>query len=418
MKPVSPFGLPIGFSVTFWAIIGFLRYFTERTPKIIKSKKFKSKYSFKLSEMAVLLPAHNEELVIKSSILALKKLVNKRQIYVVSDGSRDKTYQKAKAEGCHVSKLLPGRGKARALVYLINKYNLYERYKFIFIVDADTRIDETCLDKMTPLFDDPDVSVVFASSRIKWPKHVIPRLSLYFVAYRERLNRMLQYFLIYGQTWKFTNVNYVIPGFATIYRSSVLKQLQIDTPGILVEDFNLAFQLHKKNMGTIGYNPSAIAWDQYPDNLKDYWRQVKRWNIGFFQTIRKNGVWPSFFWLFLGIFSAEVILHSMFLVVLPIIILARVPFLQSSLGDFVQYYSGTIPFFSTRLENVFIGVFLIDYILTVIIGLINKKPQFIFYGLFFFFMHIITSLILLTSILPGLLESSSGKWVPPTRQKV
>ena len=167
-----------------------------------------------------------------------------------------------------MSYLSPGRGKARALVYLIEQFQLYERYKLIFILDADTRVDEHFIERALPFFNDPEIGVVFAKSTIVWPQHILPRLKLYFVAYRERLNRMLQYFLIYGQTWKYTSLNYVIPGFCTIYRSDVLQQLKIDTPGILIEDFNLAFQFHKKKIAKLGYHPSLIAWDQYPDNLE------------------------------------------------------------------------------------------------------------------------------------------------------
>ena len=410
MKPVSPFGLPIGISITFWSIVGLMRWIT--TSFFQKPNKFNPKENvMKASDVAVVLPAYNEELIIRDAIKALKKLVDKKQIYVVSDGWNDRTYEIATEEGCNTYLLDPNKGKAKAMVHLIKYYNLYDKYKLIFILDADTKPDSNFLKRALPLFDDPDIGVVFASSQIKWPRHIVPKLKYYFVAYRERLNRMLQYFLLYGQTWKYTSVNYVIPGFATIYRSDVLRKLEIDTPGILIEDFSLAFQFHKKKLGKLGYSPSIIGWDQYPDNLVDYWKQVRRWNIGFFQTVRKNGVWPSFFWLTLGVFSFEVILNSIFLLFLPLIIASLLwP------NIFTDFYRTFIPFHITGLWYIFLTVFLTDYVLSVVIGLINKKPQLIFYGLFFFPMHYITSLILISSIIPGFFGSSSGQWVPPTRR--
>ena len=423
MKPVSPFGLPIGISVLFWSVVGLIRLLTEKVfvKKPDRTRRSINLLELKKSDIAVILPAHNEELVIRDSIRWLKKSLHPKQIYVVSDGSKDKTYRRARMEGVHVSKLDPGKGKAKALVYLLQRHNLYERYKLIFIVDADTRIDPTCVERALPLFADPKVGVVFASSRIVWPDHFFPRLKLYFVAYRERLNRMLQYFLIYGQTWKYTSVNYVIPGFATLYRSEILKQLEIDTPGLLIEDFNLAFQFHKKHLGRIGYDPSLIGWDQYPDNLKDYWKQVRRWNIGFFQTIKKNGVGPSFFWLALGVFSAEVILNSIFLLFLPFLLIylfsSSIPGADALLGQFTGLYQTFGPYKNLSLGDIFLGTYILDYILTVVIGLYNRKPQFIFYGLFFFVMHFITSLILLSSIIPGFFGRSTGRWTPPTRSK-
>ncbi|OGH48135.1 MAG: hypothetical protein A3A51_01450 [Candidatus Levybacteria bacterium RIFCSPLOWO2_01_FULL_39_10] len=415
MKPISPFGLPFGISITFWTIIGILRFITG---KITTKKKRLYRRRFKPSDIAVVIPAHDEEVIIRKCIQAAKKSVRASQIYVASDGSKDKTYRRARMEECHVSKLNPGRGKARALKYLFQRYKLFERYKLIFIIDADTRMDKNCLKHALPLFNDKDIKVVFASSQIKWPKHIRPRLHYYFWAYRDRLNRLLQYCFVYGQTWKFTNVNYVVPGFATIYRSDALENLEIDTPGLLIEDFNLAFQIHKRKIGKLGYEPRMIGWDQYPSNLPDYWKQVRRWNIGFFQTVRINGIWPSFFWIALGVFSFEILMNSIFFILLPLIILT-IASTFFSIGPFekITNFYQSLPFYeSYSIFDLFIGVFLIDYTITVIIGLWNKKPQFIFYGLFFFFMHYITSLILLSSIIPGFFGKSKGRWVSPKRQ--
>ena len=417
MKPIAPvFGLPLGISSTFWYIIGLIRFITEEL-----SKKSTKANRFKAREIAAIIPAHNEELVIEKCIRFLKLSLKKRQIYVVSDGSSDKPYLTARREGVHASKLYPGRGKAKALVYAISRYKLFEKYKFIFIIDADTQIDKNFVSRALPYFDDPEISVVFGSAMINWPNHIVPRLKYYYVAYRERLNRMLQYFFIYGQTWKYTNVNYVIPGFATIYRTRILKKLPIDTPGLLIEDFNTAFQLHKKGLGKIGYNPQCIGWDQHPETLADYWRQVKRWNVGFFQTLRINGFWPSFFWLSLAVFTIEVFVHSIFILLLPFVILFLLtPYISNffpQLMPYYQLYQGLGPYKYLNLSSLFIYFFVVDYGLTIVIGLTYKKPQFIIYGLFFFFMHYITSLILMSSLVPGFFSRGNGQWISPKRSR-
>ncbi|MBI4067727.1 glycosyltransferase family 2 protein, partial [Candidatus Gottesmanbacteria bacterium] len=402
MKGFAPFGLPLGLSIAFWTVIGRLRTISEFFGKLLDKRAPRLTQRLTTHDVAVILPAHNEELVIRQSIQALKRLVDKKQIYVVSDGSTDQTYNRARKERCHVSYLNPGLGKAKALVYLLKKFNLLEKYKLIFIVDADTRIDKQFLVRALPFFSDPEISVVFGTARINWPKHIIPSLKLYFIAYRERLNRLLQFYLIYGQTWKYTNVNFVIPGFATIYRSQILSKLEIDTPGLLIEDFNLAFQLHKKGLGKIGYHPSLVGYDQHPDNLRDYWNQVRRWNIGFFQTVRKNGVWPSFFWVSLGLFTVEVTLNSIFTLFLPFLFLYLIsPLLITVHPIFLSYaeiFQNLGPYADLTIKDLVIATFVFDYATSVMVGLIYKKPQFIIYGLFFFFMHYITSLILLSSI--------------------
>lgn len=418
MKPISPFGLPVGLSVAFWSIIGILRFVYE---KILGFSPYKHRgrprYSAK--DIAVILPAHNEELVIRSSIRAIKDILDPGQIYVVSDGSTDRTFRRARMEGVHVSHLSQGRGKARAMVYLLHRHRLFERYKLIFILDADTRPDKTLIKKALPLFNDPEVGVVFAAAKIPWRQHWLPNWKYYFISYRERLNLMLRYMLMYGQTWKFTSLNYIIPGFCTIYRSDVLSKLEIDTPGILIEDFNLSFQFHKKKMAKIAFNPSIIGWDQYPDNLNDYVNQIRRWNIGFFQTVKKNGVWPSFFWLTLGLFSFEVILNSLFVVFLPLLLLYLLfliaPGTNPIESAFTSLYASYGPFHFISLEDLLLFTFLTDYLVTVLVGLFSRKPQLIFYGLFFFPMHFVVSFVLLRSIIPGFFSKSSGKWVSPTR---
>lgn len=416
MKPISPFGLPFGISFTIWAIVGLIRWLQERFFKKRKRKISK----VEISDIAAVVPAHNEELVIRRCIQALKQSLKPKQIYVISDGSRDKTYQYARLERVHVSKLSPGRGKAKALIYLIKRFRLYRRYKLIFIADADTFVDKNFVPNAIKVLKDPKMSVVFASSQIKWRQHILPRFSYYLLAYRDRLNRLLQYFFIYGQTWQYTNVNYVIPGFCTIYRSHILRKLEIDTPGLLIEDFNLAFQFHKKKLGKISFNHSLIGWDQYPDNLVDYWKQVRRWNIGFFQTVRKNGLWPSMFWASLALFSAEVLLHSIFILFIPALIIYLLVTNTTSSGPIINSFSSLYlqlgPFKNLSLVDLAINVFLIDYLLTVYIGLTHRKPQFVFYGIFFFFMHFLTSLILLSSIIPGFFGQSSGRWTSPKRQ--
>lgn len=418
MKAISPFGLPIGISVAFWSLMGLLRLISEVYGHFFQNTRIKKPY--KKKDIAAILPAHNEEKVIERAIAALRVRLRAKQIYVASDGSTDKTTELARALGVNVVEMNPGLGKAKAMKYLIEHFRLFQRYKLIFIIDADTQVDENFFPRALELFKDPDVAVVFGRAELQWKQHFIPKLEYYFITYRERLNKILWNLLIYGQTWKYTNTMFVVPGFCTLYRSDVLSKLEIDTPGLLIEDFNLAFQLQKKKLGTVGHARGLIGWDQHPDNLPDYWKQVRRWNIGFFQTVKKNGFWPSFFWLSMSIFSIEVILNSLFTLVLPIYVFylfypsdyfRPIPLTQLvNIGSMLGIFE-----YQPALQLIF-NIFIIDYLFSVFIGIAYKKPQMLFYGLFYFPMHWITSLILIFSIIPGFFSSSEGRWISPTRQ--
>jgi len=92
MKPISP--LPLGISTSFWFIIGFIRAIHEQLVKLTNRKKTRN--VFKKQDIAVIVPAHNEEKVIGKNLRALSRILDKRQIFVASDGSTDKTYEIAK----------------------------------------------------------------------------------------------------------------------------------------------------------------------------------------------------------------------------------------------------------------------------------------------------------------------------------
>src|SRR3989344_9523955 len=107
---MKAFGSFFGPSFLFWFLMGIIRIISE---KYLKIKKKRVRNVYKPLDIAAIVPAHNEELVIKSCIDYLKKSLDPSQIYVTSDGSQDKTYEIAKAQGVIATELDPGRGQAR-----------------------------------------------------------------------------------------------------------------------------------------------------------------------------------------------------------------------------------------------------------------------------------------------------------------
>src|SRR3989338_1179860 len=96
MKPISPFGLPVGLSVGFWALVGVIRYIVEEK----LGRKFSTDVTnqYKASEIAAVLPAHNEDLVIDKCVHAIKQALSPDRFYVISDGSSDMTDERARKE--------------------------------------------------------------------------------------------------------------------------------------------------------------------------------------------------------------------------------------------------------------------------------------------------------------------------------
>ena len=124
-----------GISVPAWALLSLVRFMREKRqlPLVDSSNSV-----VVLADVAVLIAAYNEAVVIEETIRRLTALIPKEQVYVISDASSDKTGQLAKRLGVHVLMLRKNRGKAGALVAGIKRFRLIHTCKVILLLDADT----------------------------------------------------------------------------------------------------------------------------------------------------------------------------------------------------------------------------------------------------------------------------------------
>ncbi|MDA2809616.1 glycosyltransferase family 2 protein [Nocardiopsis sp. RSe5-2] len=368
--------------------------------------------------LAVIIPAHNEEPVIDGAIASALRLFNRWDIYVVSDSSRDATADIAAETGVNVLELLTNRGKAGAIEAVIEEFDLTGGYDGVVILDADTELDERYVEGARRQLADPSVAAVagFVVAEWKpWERTMVGRL---ISAYRDRLYWMLQYLLRFGQTWRYTSTTFIVPGFASAYRSSVLRRLDINPKGLVIEDFNMTFDVHHKRLGRISMRPDTKAYCQDPFTLGDYVKQVRRWTLGFWQTVRRHGVWPSLFWFALFFYILEVLLVAVTLIgtallavfmVLPAVTGGAV----LSAGWYAAAYGAVgavLP-----LTAIAIGLFVPDYVLTCVMATIRRRPSYLLYGLFFLPMRLIDSYLTLRTIPQAWTASSDGRWKSPTR---
>lgn len=416
----------LGVNFVLWTLVGGLRLTTEHlTIQPVHEKPGRwgpssARWPGELSPsgVAVLIPAHNEEPVIAATIRSALRLVPPENVHVVADGCDDATAEIARANGVKVLELNPNRGKAGGIEAAVEQFDIPDRFAVLLLVDADTELDEHYLERGLPLLETPDVVAVAGYAIAGWRPQELSSVGRFLVAYRTRLYAVMQW-LKYGQTWRWTNVTSIVPGFASMYRTSILRKMDLNPPGLVIEDFNMTFEVHHRRLGKIAFRPAVHATTQDPDNFRDYYRQVLRWHLGFWQTLRRHGFWISGFSAALALFLLEVIAASLGLVLLvaAMILLAPVILVNDvapSLGWDIEL--GALVDAYGVLALVLLLALAVDYLLTCLTALAFRRPVLMLYGLGFLGLRFVDATAALWTIPQAWRTQSDGRWTSPTRR--
>jgi poly-beta-1,6-N-acetyl-D-glucosamine synthase len=373
--------------------------------------------SLSVGDVAVLMPAHNESAVLGASLEAIRKLVPRRNIYVVSDGSTDDTADLARRAGAQVHETARNLGKAGALRTAIEHFRLIDRYPVVLLLDADTRVQPEYFAEALPLFDAPDVVAVAGCVRTARDR----RLSLagnVLVGHRQRIYAIGQRVLKFGQTYLRANATHIVPGFASMYRTKVLPYMDMNPPGLVIEDFNMTFEVYQKRLGKVAFTLSAVAVTQDPDTLRDYVKQTRRWAVGLWQTVKRHPPKANLFTAMLAVLLLELITSSTIFLLLPLLLLVLVvpDLAHGALGwpPFADVH--TVVAAHMKLSAVLFGVALPDYAMTCVVAGLERRPRLLLLGVFFPLMRVIDAAIALSAIPFGWFARSNGVWKSPARR--
>ncbi|HMH58636.1 MAG TPA: glycosyltransferase family 2 protein [Galbitalea sp.] len=409
---VTIFGI-VGVGTLFWASAGIIRSIAAAFRRVPDSYR----PAVERGAVAIVIAAHNEELVIEKTLDSAMSHLPCGQVYVASDGSTDATSELAIRRGANVLDLNPNRGKAGAIVAAIEYFDLVERYDVVMLLDADTVLADDYMESGLPLFDDPNVVAVAGRASTIFnppPETVMGRI---LVTYRQRVYIAVQYLLKYGQASRFTNVVSIVPGFASMYRTRVIESIDIDAPGLSIEDYNMTFEIHAKSLGRIAFNPrAAIARTQDPDTLPDYAKQVRRWSLGFWQTLLRHGWHPRLFFLVTWLSVIELIIAAVFLVVTPVVAL-----LSELSGMSVGWgldATGGLRGFATMFPAwiLVLGILIPDIALSTVTAIVTRNARFLAYAPVFPLLRILDAALCLVALRRALGGSSSGVWQSPQRR--
>lgn len=228
-------------------------------------------------KLSLLLPGHNEELIIATTIRSAVASGQKLEdIYVVDDASTDNTRKLAvELLGKDHVLTVHKSGKALAVKKAIAKFNIEERYEWLHVADADSVFSADYFRVYRKkLSNKYVVAVGFVQSlRGNW---IATYRSLTYT-YSQHFNRRIQSYL---------GMISVFPGPITAFRTDILSKLDFEAK-TMTEDFDITLQVHRKKLGKIAYIPKAVNYTQDPERLRDFCKQSQRWQRGFFLGVKK-----------------------------------------------------------------------------------------------------------------------------------
>jgi poly-beta-1,6 N-acetyl-D-glucosamine synthase len=226
--------------------------------------------------VAVVMPAHNEELVLAAAIEALlAQHYPALQIHVVSDGSTDRTVEIARGfetRGVTVHELTTNVGKSGALQYVLDRVDA----DLFLVVDADTRARPDAIEKLVQQFADPRVGGVTGHARVG---NVTSPLTAM---------QSMEYAVIVGlakRAEQFWGGLYTVSGAAACFRTEALRAVGGWTVATATEDIEVSWRLQRAGW-LLAYDPRALFFIQAPVRLRALYRQRRRWAQGMVEVLR------------------------------------------------------------------------------------------------------------------------------------
>jgi cellulose synthase/poly-beta-1,6-N-acetylglucosamine synthase-like glycosyltransferase len=255
------------FAITcYYLILGVVGLFRK-----VEKKNYTPKNKF-----ALLIAAHNEEVVVGSLIESMLKLDYPKDMYdifVIADNCTDDTAKISKSYGVNVCERFAKdkRGKGYALEWMFAKlFDMKKQYDAIAIFDADNLVHKDFLKEInSKLQEGYKVVQGYIDSKNPDDSWISAAYSIAFWTQ----NRMFQ---LARANIGFSNQ---IGGTGFAIETSTLKKLGWGAT-CLTEDLEFTCKL-VLNGEKVGWAHDAIIYDEKPLKLMQSWTQRKRWMQGF-----------------------------------------------------------------------------------------------------------------------------------------
>ncbi len=245
----------------------------------IKDKPLKVKKDHRF--MAII-PAHNEEAVVKNLIDSLKaQNYNKDlyDIYVIADNCTDNTAQIARDAGAIVYERFNASKKTKGYAldwFLQQKIKEDAPYDAFFVFDADNIVDPNFIKNMNKhLCQGEDVVQGYRDIKNPTDSWITAGYALFYWT-MHRFYHLARYNI---------GLSPLLNGTGFMVRFDVIKPQGWDTV-TLTED--IEFSLKRIIKGKkLGWATDAIVYDEQPVGFKQSWSQRSRWTVGHMQCIKE-----------------------------------------------------------------------------------------------------------------------------------
>jgi cellulose synthase/poly-beta-1,6-N-acetylglucosamine synthase-like glycosyltransferase/peptidoglycan/xylan/chitin deacetylase (PgdA/CDA1 family)/spore germination protein YaaH len=233
-------------------------------------------------QVAVLIPAYNEEKVIVRTIKSvLQSDYRNIRVIVIDDGSLDRTFEVAReaypkeiAEGRLTVLTKPNAGKAEALNFGLDHVN-----EEIYVgIDADTVIAGDAVSKLICHFADPRVGAVAGNAKVGNRVNLWTQWqALEYITSQNFERRAMDLF----------DVVTVVPGAIGAWRTAAVKKGGCYPVNTVAEDADLTMNLLEQRYKVI-YDDRALAFTEAPATARSLMRQRFRWSFGILQAVFKH----------------------------------------------------------------------------------------------------------------------------------
>ncbi|VDG30896.1 glycosyltransferase (putative) [Lactobacillus plantarum JDM1] [Lactiplantibacillus mudanjiangensis] len=372
--------------------------------------------------ITIMIPAHNEEVMIEETITYLFDQLNYTnfEVLVMNDGSTDDTAAiihrlQDKYPRLRTVEIVKNKGKAHA--FNIGMY--FAKGEYILSNDADTIPEQDALMKYMNFFihdRDMNTSAVTANMDVQNRTKLLGK------------SQTVEFSSIVGVIKRSqTSVNdsmYAYSGANTLYKKSFLIDVGGFRQNRATEDISIAWD-HQMVGAVPRFAPNIVFHMNVPETIRDLYKQRKRWAQGgtevWLTNIKKFLFHPiqRRYQLSMFVDSTLSIIWSFFFVITTVMFLILMGYFLIT-GNYERVFHGFMISFTFVTFELFAGF--MQLLAALLLDHHGAKLKYWFFApLYMLFYWMINPITVVTTFIPALktiLGFGSGTWVSPTRKSL